>query len=51
MNNIIIAPSILSADFANLERDIKAVENAPSVTENAKATQVVSAAVGNSAGR
>lgn len=28
MNNIIIAPSILSADFANLERDIKAVENA-----------------------
>ena len=28
MNNILIAPSILSADFANLERDIKAVETA-----------------------
>ena len=28
MNNILIAPSILSADFANLERDIKAVEKA-----------------------
>ena len=28
MNNILIAPSILSADFANLERDIKKVENA-----------------------
>ena len=27
MNNIIVAPSILSADFANLERDIKKVEN------------------------
>lgn len=27
-NNIIISPSILSADFANLERDIKAVEMA-----------------------
>ncbi len=26
MNNIIISPSILSADFANLERDIKLVE-------------------------
>lgn len=26
MNNIIISPSILSADFANLERDIKKVE-------------------------
>jgi len=28
MNNIIVAPSILSADFANLERDIKIVEKA-----------------------
>ena len=28
MNKIIISPSILSADFANLERDIKAVEQA-----------------------
>ncbi|MCD8378700.1 MAG: ribulose-phosphate 3-epimerase [Candidatus Gastranaerophilales bacterium] len=28
MGNIIISPSILSADFANLERDIKAVEKA-----------------------
>ena len=28
MNNIIISPSILSADFANLERDIKLVEKA-----------------------
>lgn len=28
MNNTIISPSILSADFANLERDIKAVEKA-----------------------
>ena len=28
MSNIIISPSILSADFANLERDIKRVENA-----------------------
>ena len=28
MNNIIISPSILSADFTNLERDIKRVENA-----------------------
>lgn len=28
MKNIIISPSILSADFANLERDINAVENA-----------------------
>ena len=28
MNNIIIAPSILSADFANLERDIKKVADA-----------------------
>ena len=27
MSNILVAPSILSADFANLERDIKAVEN------------------------
>lgn len=27
MNNIIVSPSILSADFANLERDIKLVEN------------------------
>ncbi|GBF23562.1 ribulose-phosphate 3-epimerase [Candidatus Gastranaerophilus sp. (ex Termes propinquus)] len=27
-NSIIVAPSILSADFANLERDIKLVENA-----------------------
>lgn len=27
-NKILIAPSILSADFANLERDIKLVENA-----------------------
>lgn len=27
-NEIIISPSILSADFANLERDIKKVENA-----------------------
>lgn len=27
-SKIIISPSILSADFANLERDIKAVENA-----------------------
>lgn len=27
-NNIIISPSILSADFANLERDIKKVETA-----------------------
>ena len=26
MNNIIISPSILSADFANLERDVKKVE-------------------------
>ncbi len=26
MKNIIISPSILSADFANLERDIKTVE-------------------------
>ena len=26
-NNVIISPSILSADFANLERDIKKVEN------------------------
>ncbi len=28
MNKIIISPSILSADFANLERDIKRVEDA-----------------------
>ena len=28
MSNIIISPSILSADFANLERDIKSAENA-----------------------
>lgn len=28
MDNIIVSPSILSADFANLERDIKKVENA-----------------------
>lgn len=28
MNKIIVAPSILSADFANLERDIKKVEEA-----------------------
>ena len=28
MNKIIISPSILSADFANLERDIKRVETA-----------------------
>ena len=28
MNNVIISPSILSADFANLERDIKLVEKA-----------------------
>lgn len=28
MNNIIVSPSILSADFANLERDIKRVEDA-----------------------
>ena len=28
MNNIIISPSILSADFANLERDIQIVEKA-----------------------
>ena len=27
MSGIIVSPSILSADFANLERDIKAVEN------------------------
>ena len=27
MNKVIISPSILSADFANLERDIKKVEN------------------------
>ena len=27
-NNIIVSPSILSADFANLERDIKRVEDA-----------------------
>ena len=27
-NRIIVSPSILSADFVNLERDIKAVENA-----------------------
>ena len=26
MTNIIVSPSILSADFANLERDIKKVE-------------------------
>ena len=28
MSEIIVSPSILSADFANLERDIKRVENA-----------------------
>ena len=28
MSGVIISPSILSADFANLERDIKLVENA-----------------------
>lgn len=28
MKNIIIAPSVLSADFANLERDIKKIEDA-----------------------
>ena len=28
MSNILVAPSILSADFANLERDIKRVEEA-----------------------
>ena len=28
MNNVLVAPSILSADFANLERDIKRVEEA-----------------------
>lgn len=28
MRKIIIAPSVLSADFANLERDIKKIENA-----------------------
>ena len=28
MSNIIISPSILSADFMNLEKDIKSVENA-----------------------
>lgn len=28
MNKIIVSPSILSADFANLERDIKAIEHA-----------------------
>ena len=28
MSKIIVSPSILSADFANLERDIKRVENA-----------------------
>ena len=28
MSNVIVSPSILSADFANLERDIKLVENA-----------------------
>lgn len=28
MSKIIVSPSILSADFANLERDIKKVENA-----------------------
>ena len=28
MQRIIVSPSILSADFANLERDIKAVEKA-----------------------
>jgi len=28
MKNIIVAPSILSADFANLERDIKKIEQA-----------------------
>lgn len=30
MNNIIISPSILSADFMNLEQEIKAVQNAGS---------------------
>ena len=28
MSNILIAPSILSADFMNLERDVKEIENA-----------------------
>lgn len=28
MSKVFISPSILSADFANLERDIKLVENA-----------------------
>ena len=28
MSNIAIAPSILSADFCNLERDLKAISNA-----------------------
>ena len=28
MNRTIISPSILSADFANLQRDIELVENA-----------------------
>ena len=28
MNNVIVAPSILSADFSNLEKDIKRVEKA-----------------------
>lgn len=28
MSKIFVSPSILSADFANLERDIKLVENA-----------------------
>ena len=28
MSNIAIAPSILSADFCNLERDLKAIANA-----------------------
>ena len=29
MSNIAIAPSILSADFCNLERDLKAIANRP----------------------
>ena len=28
MSKVIVSPSILSADFANLEREIKKVENA-----------------------
>ena len=28
MSNVIVSPSILSADFANLERDVHMVEDA-----------------------